>query len=91
MRILKAIIMAVMFLIIVAAVLTPRDRNRYSTEECMEDYRYFMREMSKNEEGSLRWKEAKYVLDNGFYMDKDSVIYERPNINDIMEEGRGLK
>ena len=76
--------------IIIVILLTPRDNNKYSTMECMEDYKYFTNELSKYDEGSDSWCEIKYILDNGFFIDKDSVIHERANLIEVIEASKDL-
>lgn len=77
-------------LILVGIFVTPRDTNKYSNAECMEDYRYFTQELNNYPEGSDSWCEIKYVIDNGFFIDKDSVIHERPNFIEVIEASKDL-
>lgn len=75
---------------IVIILLAERDNNKYSNTECMEDYKYFTKELSKYDEGSDSWCEIKYILDNGFFIDKDSVIHERANFIEVIEASKDL-
>ena len=84
----KYILSFLLFVLLV--LLTERDNNKYSNTECMEDYKYFTHELSKYDEGSDSWCEIKYILDNGFFIDKDSIIHERPNLSDVIEVSKDL-
>lgn len=75
---------------IVIVLLAERDNNKYSNTECMEDYKYFTEQLFNYDEGSDSWCEIKYILDNGFFIDKDSVIHERPNLIEIIEASKDL-
>lgn len=77
-------------IIIIGVLITPRDNNKYSNMECMEDYKYFTNELSNYDEGSDSWCEIKYIIDNGFFVDKDSVIHERPNLIEVIEASKDL-
>jgi hypothetical protein len=77
-------------IIIIVILLTSKDNNKYSTMECMENYKYFTEQLSKYDEGSDSWCEIKYILDNGFFIDKDSIIHERPNLIEVIEASKDL-
>lgn len=77
-------------IVIIGVLITPRDNNKYSNMECYEDYKYFTNELSNYDEGSNNWYQIKYILDNGFFIDKDSVIHERPNLIEVIEASKDL-
>lgn len=79
------IIISMCILVIIGVILTPKDTNKYSNIECMEDYTFYTNLLSEYDEGSDGWCEVKFILDNGFYKDKDSVIHERYYFNDLIE------
>lgn len=80
----------VSLIVIIGVLITPRDNNKYSNMECYEDYNYFKNQLSKYDEGSDSWCEIKYIIDNGFFIDKDSVIHERSNLIEIIEASKDL-
>ena len=63
---------------------------KYSTMECYEDYNSFVNELeSAKDSGSI--KRIKYVLDNGFWIDADSVVHERECLIEVIEASKNIE
>lgn len=80
----------IFFIILITMMSCTKNNLKYSTMECYEDYNNFVDELESAKDSSSI-KRLKYILDNGFWIDSDSVVHERNCLIEVIEDSKNLE
>ena len=82
--------MIIICITIVMIVSCTKSNLKYSTMECYEDYNSFVDELESAKDSSSI-KRVRYILDNGFWIDSDSVVHERSSLIEVIEASKNIE